>query len=192
MHIGEQSGLPFIMDMRDPWSDEIAMPRDFHSDVWRKATSQREARCVASAKLVVVTSDAHRQLQTKKYPRLNGRVLTVMNGADPEPLPAPRPRSRFIIAFAGTIYLGRNPRALYRAAARVARETGASPEEFTVEFMGDDACEGVPLTRIAADEGLGDHFVAHGFHPRSEVHEFLAGASLLVSLPLQTSMTLPA
>jgi glycosyltransferase involved in cell wall biosynthesis len=192
MRIGEQTGLPFIMDMRDPWSDEIAMPEDLHSNVWRRAARAREARCVSSAKLVVVTSDSHRQLQTQKYPRLNGRVLTVMNGADPDPLPAPRPRSRFVIAFAGMIYLGRNPRALFRAAARVAKATGASPREFAVEFMGDDACEGVPLTRIAANEGLGDHFVSHGFHPRSRVHEFLAGASLLVSLPLRTSMTLPA
>ena len=58
--------------------------------------------------------------------------------------------------------------------------------------MGDDACEGVPLTKIAAEEGLGAHFRAHGFRPRGEALEFLAGASLLVSLPLRTGMTLPA
>lgn len=192
MRIGEQSQLPFIMDMRDPWSDEIAMPEDLRSESWRKAASAHEARCVASARLVVVTSESHRVLQLSKYPSLNGRVMTVMNGADPDPLPAARPRKRFVIAFAGMIYLGRNPRSLFRAAARVAKDTGASPDEFSVEFMGDDACEGVPLTRLAAEEGLTNHFVSHGFHPRSEVLEFLAGASLLISLPLRTSMTLPA
>jgi glycosyltransferase involved in cell wall biosynthesis len=192
MRVGELAGLPFIMDMRDPWSDEIAMPEDLRSDVWRKAASLHEARCVASARLVVVTSDSHRNLQLQKYPALKGRVLTVMNGADPDPLPKARPRTRFVIAFAGMIYLGRNPRSLFRAAARVARDLGASPDEYTVEFMGDDTCEGVPLTRIAAEEGLQNHFVSHGFRPRREVHEFLAGASLLVSLPLRTSMTLPA
>jgi glycosyltransferase involved in cell wall biosynthesis len=192
MRIGEDCQLPFVMDMRDPWSDEIAMPEDLRSDTWRKAARTHETRCVSSARLVVVTSESHRALQLAKYPSLNGRVLTVMNGADPDPLPAPRPRKRFVIAFAGMIYLGRNPRTLFRAAARVVKETGASPDELSVEFMGDDACEGVPLARIAADEGLTDHFAAHGFHPRSEVLEFLAGASLLVSLPLRTSMTLPA
>lgn len=190
--ISERTRLPFIMDMRDPWSDEIAMPEDLGSDAWRRAASVHEARCVSAARLLVVTSESHRQLQIQKYPALRERVLTVMNGADPDPLPAARPVTRFVIAFAGMIYLGRNPRTLFRAAARVARETGASPDEFAVEFMGDDACEGVPLTRIAAEEGLQRHFVAHGFRPRSEVLEFLAGAALLVSLPLRTSMTLPA
>jgi glycosyltransferase involved in cell wall biosynthesis len=192
MRIGEEHGLPFIMDMRDPWSDEIAMPEELRSNVWRKTATAHESRCVASARLVVVTSESHRQLQLAKYPALRDRVLTVMNGADPDPLPPSRPRTRFVIAFAGMIYLGRDPRALFRAAARVARETGATPDEYAVEFMGDDACEGVPLTRIAAEEGLRDHFVSHGFHPRSKVLEFLSGASLLVSLPLRTSMTLPA
>jgi len=192
MRIGEQTRLPFIMDMRDPWSDAIAMPEDLRSDAWRKAASAHEARCVSSARLVVVTSDSHRDLQLEKYPALNGRVLTVMNGADPDPLPAPRPRKRFVIAFAGMIYLGRNPRALFGAAARVARDAGVSSDEFVVEFMGDDACQGVPLTRIAAEEGLQEHFVSHGFHSRDEVLEFLSGASLLISLPLRTSMTLPA
>jgi len=190
--IADGARLPFVMDMRDPWSDDSATPEELRSEAWRRAARAREARCVTAARLVVVTSPAHEELQIAKYPSLRGRVTTVMNGADPEPLPSSRARERFVIAFAGMIYLGRDPRALFRAAARVAREAGASPAEFAVEFMGDDACEGVPLTSIAADEGLGAYFRSHAFRPRNEALEFLAEASLLVSLPLRTSMTLPA
>ena len=96
------------------------------------------------------------------------------------------------MAFAGMIYLGRDPRVLFRAAARVARDTGATPEQFAVEFMGDDACDGVPLTTIAEEAGLVSHFRSHGFRPRRDALEFLAEAAVLVSLPLRTTMTLPA
>lgn len=190
--IAEGAGLPFVMDMRDPWSDDSAMPDEFSSEAWRRAARSHESRCVSAARLVVVTSRAHEELQLAKYPSLDGRVTTVMNGADQDALPRSRVRGRFVIAFAGMIYLGRNPRPLFRAAARVVRETGASPDEFGVEFMGDDACDGVPLASIAVEEGLGAHFQSHAFRPRSEALEFLSGASLLVSLPLRTAMTLPA
>ena len=190
--IAAETGVPFVMDMRDPWSDEIAMPEELRSNAWRRSARAQETRCVSAAELVVVTSKAHEELQVRKYPALTGRVHTVMNGADADPLPASRVGRRFVVAFAGMIYLGRNPRALFRAAARVARDAGASPDEFGVEFMGDDACDGIPLTTLARDEGLTDHFRSHGFRPRSEALEFLAGAAMLVSLPLRTTMTLPA
>lgn len=190
--VASHARLPFVMDMRDPWSDESAIPEEFASDVWRRETQTRERDCVSSAHMVVVTSKAHEDLQVGKYPALRGRIATVMNGADSDPLPAPAVGEKFVIAFTGMIYLGRNPRPLFRAAARVAQATGASPNDFSVEFMGDDSCDGVPLTSIAAEEGLGAYFHSHGFRPRREALELLARASLLVSLPLRTEMTLPA
>ena len=190
--VARSAGLPFVMDMRDPWSDDSAMPEKASSAVWKRTTRVRERAAVDAARLVVVTSTAHEALQIRKYPSLRGRVATVMNGADSDPLPASRTGRRFVIAFAGMIYLGRNPRVLFRAAARVAREAGATPEEFGVEFMGDDACEGIPLPVMADQEGLGDFFRSYAFRPRLEALEFLSGASVLVSLPLRTAMTLPA
>ena len=190
--IAMETRLPFVMDMRDPWSDASAMPEDLESRAWARAAKAHEDRCIASADLVVVTSQAHATLQESKYAAIRGRVRTVMNGADRDPLPPSDPGSRFVVAFAGMIYLGRNPRTLFRAAARVAQETRATPEEFAVEFLGDEACEGVPLTTIAGEEGLGQHFRSLPFRPRREAMAFLARASVLVSLPLNTTMTLPA
>ena len=190
--IAARHALPIVMDMRDPWSDDSAMPSEFRSDTWRRLAQRHERDCVSAASLLVVTSKAHEELQVAKYPALRGRVRTVMNGADREPLPPSRIARRFVVGFAGMIYLGRDPRPLFEAAARVARATGATPDEFGVEFMGDDACEGIPLTTIAAEAGLGEHFVAHGFRPRRDALQFLAGVSLLVSLPLRTTVTIPA
>ena len=190
--IAARAGLPLVLDMRDPWSEESAMPDELRGTVWRRETRARERACVSAASLVVVTSKAHEELQIAKYPDVRHRIMTVMNGADSDPLPTGSSGTRFVIAFTGLIYLGRNPRPLFRAASRVVRATGASPNEFAVEFMGADACDGVPLTTIAQEEGLGAHFRSHGFRPRSEALELLSNASLLVSLPLRTEMTLPA
>ena len=190
--IATRSRVPFVMDLRDPWSDEIAMPEEMHSGAWRRAAQAHERRCVSSASLVVVTSQAHEVLQLSKYPNLRGRLRTVMNGADREPLPSSRIGRRFVVAYSGMIYLGRNPRSLFQAAARVAKETGASPSEFGVEFMGDEVCEGIPLTTMAAEEGLDQHFRSHAFRPRKDALEFLSGAALLVSLSARTPTALPA
>ena len=190
--IAGASGVPFVMDMRDPWSEDAAAPEELRSPAWRRITRTNEDRCIASASSVVVTSEAHEELQIKKYPFLRGRIRTVMNGADQDVVPKSQLGNQFVVGFAGMIYLGRDPRVLFRAAARVARETGATPDEFRVEFMGDDACNGVPLTVIAQEQGLGEHFRSHGFRPRREALDFLSRAALLVSLPLRTAMTLPA
>jgi hypothetical protein len=190
--IAAAANIPFVMDMRDPWSDDTAMPEDLRSHAWQRIARANEDRCVTSATAVVVTSEAHEELQVRKYPFLRGRIRTVMNGADQDAVPKSRLGNRFVVGFAGMIYLGRDPRVLFRAAARVIRETGATPEQFSVEFMGDDACNGVPLTVIAQEQGLVEHFHAHGFRPRREALEFLAQAAVLVSLPLRTTMTLPA
>jgi glycosyltransferase involved in cell wall biosynthesis len=190
--IAAASGVPFVMDMRDPWSDDSAAPEDLRSGAWQRITRTNEDRCIASAASVVVTSQAHEELQIRKYPFLRGRIRTVMNGADQDAVPKSQLGNQFVVGFAGMIYLGRDPRVLFRAAARVARETGATPDEFMVEFMGDDACNGVPLSVIAQEQGLGEHFRSHGFRPRREALAFLSRAALLVSLPLRTAMTLPA
>ena len=190
--IAARAGLRLVLDMRDPWSDESAMPDEFGGDVWRRESSARERACVSAADLVVVTSQAHEELQLAKYPDVRGRIVTVMNGADSDPLPTGSSGNRFVIAFTGQIYLGRNPRPLFQAAARVARATGASPNEFAVEFMGAEACEGVPLTTIAREEGLGAHFRSHGFRPRREALELLASATVVVNLQARTKTTLAA
>ena len=190
--IATRARLPWVLDMRDPWSDESAMPDELGGTVWRRETRARERACVSAATLVVVTSQAHEELQLAKYPDVRGRIVTVMNGADSDPLPTGSPGTRFVIAFTGQIYLGRNPRPLFQAAARVARATGASPNEFAVEFMGAEACEGVPLTTIAREEGLGAHFRSHGFRPRREALELLASATLLVNLQARTKTSLAA
>jgi glycosyltransferase involved in cell wall biosynthesis len=186
-----RTGLPFVMDMRDVWglaqrcSESIASPLLLH------LAHRYERRAVAQASLVVANTEAARTAMVRVHPEAARRIVTVMNGFDEEPLPPARPEGRFVIAYAGSIYLDRDPGCLFRAARMVIDELALSPSELAVRFIGVSDF-GAPLTEMAAAAGIADFFEFGGTCPRAQALEFLAQASMLVILPQDTDMAVPA
>lgn len=127
------------------------------------------------------------------YPEAAGSMLTVMNGFDQEPeIPHPE-RSRFVVGYAGTIYLDRDPTPLLRAAATVVRALELSPDQLGVEFMGNVASyDGQSLRDIAAREGLERYVNVREAGTREAALSFQAGCSVLVSLPQDSKMAIPS
>src|SRR5207247_9817806 len=97
------------------------------------------------------------------------------------------------IAYAGSIYLDRDPRPLFRAAAQLVTERGLSPAEFGIEFMGDvRSFDGVPIEQIAQEEGMEAFVQSHAPRPRADALAFLARETMLVILPQDSDMAIPA
>jgi hypothetical protein len=190
--IAQQSRLPLVLDMRDPWAHEQVVTPEVDSPTWRRQVEKLERRCIDKAQLVVVTTDALRESLERAYPNYAGRFVTIMNGADDEPLPPPRHGKRFVIGFAGSLYVGRDPRGLFRAVRRVITSLHLTPDDFGLEFIGGTDFEGVPLVTIAAEQGIADFFRAGPNRPRAEALEFLASATMLVSLPQHVRLAIPA
>lgn len=190
--LGARLGVPFIMDMRDPWCDADAMPPDFRSERWLRLAREHESRCVSRAALVVANTSAAEALLRSRYPTLGASLMTVMNGADSDPLPESPNADRFRIAFAGSLYAGRDPGTLFRAIARVVKERGLTPSQLTVEFMGSEGFGNVPLVESARAAGVSEFFTGHSTRPRSEALAFLARATLLVNLPQDVRLSVPA
>jgi glycosyltransferase involved in cell wall biosynthesis len=191
--IARDSGLPFVMDMRDPWSLIQRLPEPLASPVTLALAARGERRAVTCASLVVMNTEPARDAMRLCYPGAAERIIAVPNGHDDDPVPVLDRDSRFVVGYAGTIYLDRNPRTLFRAAAEFVRRTGVRPEAFSVEFMGDVASlDGVPLDQIACEEGVGEFVRIHAAVPRREALEFLARASMLVVLPQDSDMAIPA
>jgi hypothetical protein len=116
-----------------------------------------------------------------------------MNGCDDDPAPATSRKSRFIVAYAGSIYLDRDPRPLFQAARQAVTRLGASPDSFSIEFMGNaQSFGGRTLDAIAAEEGIGEFVRVHSARPRAEALEFMAGATVLLSLPQDSEMAIPS
>jgi hypothetical protein len=148
---------------------------------------------VHAARLVVLNTEPLLRDMQREYPEAKGRMIAALNGADEEVLPAQRYGRRFTLAFAGTIYVDRDPRPLLRGARRVVDELALTPADFGIDFIGNvEGYGGVPIPEMAREEGVGDFVTVGGPRPRREALDFLAGAQMLVSLPQDGKHQIPA
>jgi glycosyltransferase involved in cell wall biosynthesis len=192
--VARGAGLPFVMDLRDAWSQLQRLPEDTSSPVLLAITSACERRAIANAGLVVANTEPLRNLLRQTYPRAATRIIAVPNGYDEEEAPPPQDRSApFMIAYAGTIYLDRDPGPLFRGAARAIATLGLTPADLSIQFMGNvHEFNGTSVAQLARDAGIGDFVQLHPPRSRSEALDFLASASMLVQLPQDTDMAIPA
>ncbi|MGI9078332.1 MAG: hypothetical protein ACR2G6_13550 [Gemmatimonadaceae bacterium] len=187
------TGLPLMLDMRDPWSLVERLPEPVASPVWLRWSARDEQRAMARASIAICNTDPSRRALAAAYPNTSARIITVMNGYDEEPIPSARRGRRFTIAYAGNIYIDRDPRLLFRAAARVIADLGLTPEDFGLDFVGNvEMYDGVPVSQIACEEGMAAFVTVSPSLPRPAMLEFLAGASMLVSLPQDSDLAVPS
>jgi O-antigen/teichoic acid export membrane protein/glycosyltransferase involved in cell wall biosynthesis len=184
---------PLVLDLRDPWSLLQRLPESVASPLWSASARRDEQRVIRGAALTVTATGSHRDRLRALYPAHASRIIAIRNGCDDDPIPPPTPDPRFVIGYAGSVYLDRDPLPLFRAAARLVREEHLRPEEFGIEFMGEVTIhDGVPLTELARRAGIGEFLWIHAPRPRAEALAFLARSSMLVLLPQDSDLAIPA
>jgi hypothetical protein len=183
--------LPLVVDMRDPWSLEHRFQEYAASPLQVRLAARAERRILDRAALLAMNTPTAADVMAAAYP--GTRVLSILNGYDEDPMPPIPPRRRFVVAYAGSIYLDRDPRLVFRAATRVVRELGLTPAQFGFEFIGNaGSYGGTSVERIADEEGLGGYVQTGPERPRPEAMAFLAQASVLLSLPQETAFAIPS
>lgn len=182
--------LPFVMDLRDPWSLVERLADSMASPVWYALARGYERRAVAAASLVVMNTEPAARAMRARYPAAAGRIIAAPNGYDEEAVPTVPHGRTFVIAYAGTVYLDRDPRPLLRAAARVIRERHLTPDDLRIEFMGE--AEAMALERMAAEEGVEGYVRRYPQGTRRAALEFMARASMLVSLYQDSHCAIPS
>jgi hypothetical protein len=191
--IAKAVSLPLVVDFRDPWSGLERLPDDHASPLYFTLLKHYERAFVRQARLVVMNTDRSRDDMRARYPEAADRVITVRNGSDDEPLPRVVPSARFTIRFAGSICLDRDPTMFFRAAAKVVRHLGLTRDDFGIELIGTvEEIGGRTVREIAAAEGVADYLDLGGSMPRDAAMRFLAGASVLLNLPQDSDLCVPA
>jgi hypothetical protein len=192
--IARANRLPHLADLRDPWSLVERVPEHIDSPLWYTLARREEKRVFGNAAIIALNTDRSCDEYRSRYPHLAARMVTIRNGSDDEVIPVADPHSDFRVRFAGSVYIDRDPRLLFRAAARTIEALGLSPSQFSFGFMGHvERSGGVDaLMTAASEEGIAEFMDVRPAGPRSEAMKFLAGAQLLVSLPQDSHMAIPA
>lgn len=192
LHVGRATGLPHILDYRDPWSLRRRMNEVSATPLAFLLARRAERRLLRHAALVTTTTDAIRSGMERLHKQPRPPMLTVLNGYDDEPVPDAVP-DVFRVMYAGAIYLDRDPRVLFAGAALAIRETGATPEQFRIQLIGNvETFNGLPVRDLAAAAGIDAHLDLRGRVPRAELLCELARASVLVSLPQDSPWAIPS
>ncbi len=190
--LAQETGLRHIVDLRDPWSLQERLPEGNASPLYYTFHRYYERRSMACADLVVSNNPSARDALQRLYPNAAERLISVLNGYDEERVASSR-NDRFLLAYAGSIYYDRDPRLIFRAAARLVRELNLVTRDFGIRFIGSvGALDGVPIQAIAEEEGIGAFFQAEPPQPRREVLRHLSEASMLLSLPQDCHLAIPA
>jgi hypothetical protein len=134
-------GIPFVADLRDPWSDylaathphrrrELRLLRTLEGWVMRRTAAITSASAAAAALLVARDSS------------LAGRISVIRNGFDGAiAAPLPHTGGRLSILFAGNLYFRRNPYPLLSALETLLSRPTVDPGRIQLTFMGDLADE---------------------------------------------------
>jgi glycosyltransferase involved in cell wall biosynthesis len=185
-------GVPYIMDLRDPWSLTPAVPNALATPLWYRLAEGYESTTMRGAALVVANTGLHASELRKLYPDAADHIMAVMNGCDDDRV-EPQPSDRFLISYAGNIYIDRDPRFLFRAAARFLREERLTPAQAGIELIGHvDQFGGVPVKVLAEQEGLAEFVDVHPRLPRGDALKLMARAAVLVSLPQEVDLAVPS
>lgn len=180
--VSRRSGLPLLLDMRDPWTRDPYLPSPTHLHAWLNSRLERKA--IARATRVVVISDEMRNRLCDAYPAMPAKkFVTITNGYDREKFSTVVPQDiggRFVVAYSGSLY------AHHRAALRAFCSAWSQLCERDADFERQSElwligrCDPEIRQELASWPAL--KATIFGYRPHNEALQILLGASALLLL----------
>ncbi len=174
-----RTGLPWVADLRDLWSQDVFEWFREKSTLRQKLDRLLDRRTLSRADALITISEPLGEDLRRFHPEKRDRVFVITNGFDPDDFPAGEKRGAgpFAITHTGSLYGGgRDPSPLLAAAASLLGEGTIDPARFRIRFLGDDRS---PLD-LAARFGLGGVVEVDGPVPREAALRAQAAADVLL------------
>jgi len=193
------TGLPWTAHFRDPWT----------TGAWQTPTSSFADRLnkllerivVRRATAVVSVTEEHSAAFRRAYPLLPAdKFFTVPNGYDNEEWeegPTEKCREqeieeKFLIAYTGKFYVGRDPQPLFRALRTLIDSGEIEREQIQVDLVGwCETSEGRSVKEMAVRHGLSDCVNILGPRSRPETIRRMTRADLLLLLSERLIIQIP-
>lgn len=183
---------PWIADFRDPW--EVALkPKRSRSALSERIEKRMERAVVKNCDSAVSVTGRMTERLARLYPEYAGKFSTIPNGYDSTSLEGFRrekKHSRFTIAYAGSLYFGRNPKSIFEAVSGLIAQGAIDKGSFRVRLIGDcRTSDGVSVEKMIKKMGLEEvvEFIDTLPHAAALKEIAMAHAALLIApaQPLQ-------
>jgi len=182
MGLAHQTGIPWIADLRDPWTTI-----DFYLDLMLSARADRkhhrlEREVIQSANAVtVINKEMKRQFEKMGKNNIN----YIPNGFDPDDIPNKKILldTKFSISHIGSIVPSRNPENLWQVLSGLVSEDSGFASDLEIKLIGPTDWS---VNRSIEKAGLGGYLNSVDYLPHRDAVESLTRSQVLLLLINQT------
>lgn len=185
---------PWLLDLRDPWTDDKEWMAHVQSALSRRVEAALEAQCLKAATRIVTSTGPYAERLRHRFPDLQHRVETIYNGYDgPFTNLGPAPTGALRLLYAGSIYYHRNPFPLLKALGALLERAEVNPNTVRFEMIGHcEHWQGRALRPWLEAAGLTDQVLIRDAVPADKVREHMAAANVLVNFAQRQPRQIPA
>lgn len=174
-----ESGLPWVTDFRDPWTDMYYYDKVQKSDWATRLDKKLELEVLQKSNRILTVSNQLKQLFGSKIGS-SKRIRIVPNGFDEDdlaPFTNSEPFEKFTLAYAGKLNSQQNPENLWQALEHLLQTKAGFSENFQLLYMGHFAPE---VEYSIKKHGLKNNLNYTGYLEHDKMLQHLSKSHLLL------------
>jgi glycosyltransferase involved in cell wall biosynthesis len=178
--IKERTGIRWIADFRDPWTDIYYYKELYHSRIATWFDKILEKKVLSNADKIITVSEEVGKLLLKKIPNESAKIIVIPNGYDEADFTNARPMKNefFTITYTGTISMSYRIESFVEAIYQLPDEIKTN---IKIRFVGNVPDEIVHLFKSKSLDFMVEML---GYIPHDQAISQMLGASmLLMSIP---------
>lgn len=182
MKLSRKTGIPWMMDFRDPWTNNFLVSEILGRSKWAERQDLKlETKALKRADSLVVVSDGMK----RDYESKTKKVTVIHNGYDEEDYKSEVPQEKgekFTLSYIGSLKPNHDVQSLWEAIGECCKENKEFAEQFRIEFLG--STNEVLLNKLR-EAGCSDQILLQGMQPHKfAVQRMQSTDMLLFIIPL--------